>query len=311
MTGNPKINIFYPTYKNKEVFAYSLESCLRQDYENVSIHVYDNSAGDGCGEISKLINSLNDVRVSYYPNQLNIGPVANYAQIIDHMKSTDFSMCLAADIGLETRSLSLMVEEMFKNKSPVVYASSNLSTYNSTQGVLKNSYNSLDVLSGVDDNKSSLGIDIIKEYFSTDNICGEYNNFSFFGSLIYSPLLKLLSQDYLAFRFHGLEHYLSMELALSASSITRLKRPCLRAIVGAPRIGGTQRPTDFLTRIEPIMACQKFLEKYELILKNHLSSIEYFHNAQKEKCIFFQQNFTGYESEIQKLLAKIDNKVNQ
>lgn len=310
LVNNQKIDIFYPTYKNKEVFAHSLQSCLQQDHENISIHVYDNSFGDGCEDILKLVKNLNDDRINYYPNRFNIGPVANYAQIIEHMKSTKFSMCLAADIGLENKSLSMMIGEMIDNNSTLVYASSNFSVFNKELNLFEKSIKPLDVLGSHQGNKISHGIDIIEEYFSDVNICGEYNNFSFFGALIYSPLLNLLSQDYLSFRFHGAEHYLSMELALSSASISRVKEPCLHAIVGAPRIGGTQRPVDHYTRMEPIMACQKFLDKYELVLKRHLSSISHLYDSQRQKCLVFQNNYGGYEFEIKKLLSKIDNEVN-
>lgn len=300
------IEIFFPTFRNKTVFQHSLISCLEQDYQNVLIHIYDNSIGDDCNEIWDFVRQLNDTRLRYHPNKLNVGPMVNYAQIIDHMKTSEFAIFLSADMGLEKCSLSIMMAEMLKGKSQVVYPSSNIFAYEENYGMDLMSKKYFGVVDQGLNQSQAHGIEIIREYFSNLNISGEYYNFSFAGSLIYAPILKALSSDYLAFRFHGMEHFLSMELALNASNVTRLNRPCLRVIVGAPRIGGTQRPGDFFTRLEPIVACQRFLRKYELVLSRNIPAFDDLYQSQIDKCQFFVKNYSGFDNEIRNLIREIE-----
>lgn len=304
MGTSSTIEIFYPTFKNRDVFEHSINSCLEQDYKDILIHVYDDSGSD-CHEIYDLVEQIDDTRLVYHRNKFNIGTWPNCAQIIDHMKTTEFSIFLAADVGLEKRSLSVMMTEMQKRKSQVIHPSSYLFDYEEKNGVNLASKKYFGVTNQVCEQETVSGIEQIEEYFSDCNISGEYNNFSFYSSLIHSPVLRSLSQDYLAFRFHGSEQFLSMELAINSTYVTRIGHPCLHTIIGAPRFGDTERPRDFYTRIETIVACQRFLKKYDLMLRRHIPSGTRLHKSQIDKCHFFKKNYSGYEDLIEDILEEL------
>lgn len=302
----PQIDIFYPTYKNIETFAFVLRSCLTQDYQNIKIHVYDNAFSEGYLLTSELIEKINDRRIIYHKNLVNMGATINYAQIIAEMKKTSLSICLAADIGFTSNGISLMIDALFRTKACVVYPSSYqfkyhdiiISAYNAHKG------NYFDVLEDLSKEPEIIqpGIDLVKEYFSEQNMTGEYNNFSFFGALISSPILHALGSSFFNYKYHGFEHYLSMDVATKSNLVCRLSAPCLMSVVGTPRIGGTERPTDHFTRLETIIACSDFLNNNYSILKSYFKDMDPFFISQINKCFFFKENYVGYEDEINKLI---------
>lgn len=302
----PQIDIFYPTYKNIETFAFVLRSCLTQDYQNIKIHVYDNAFSEGYLLTSELIEKINDRRIIYHKNLVNMGATINYAQIIAEMKKTSLSICLAADIGFTSNGLSLMVDALFRTKASIVFPSSYLSKYEDiiigANNAQKENY--FDVLEGLSREPEIIqpGIDLVKEYFSEQNISGEYNNFSFFGALISSPILHALGSRFFNYKYHGFEHYLSMDIATKSNLVSRLSTPCLMAVVGTPRIGGTERPTDHFTRLETIIACSDFLKNNYFTLKRYFKDMNPFFISQIDKCFFFKANYVGYEDEINKLI---------
>jgi hypothetical protein len=221
------------------------------------------------------------------------------------MNKTQLSVCLAADMGFAPKGLSMMVSALLGNRASVVYASSITYDYSD---ICKNNIGGaqvriFDILPRTIDitHLTQPGHEIVKEYFSYENICGEYNNFSFFGSLIYSPILVQLTNVYSSFRFHGSEHYLSMDLAINAPLVTRLRSPCILGVVNTPRIGGTERPSGHYTRFEPIFACDVFLKNKYAVLSSHYMDMTPFFISQREKCKFFKENYTGYENEIEQL----------
>ena len=120
------------------------------------------------------------------------------------------------------------------------------------------------------------GIDIISEYYSSLNINGEYNDFSFLGALISSKILHNLGRRFNNFSYHGFEHYLSMELAMNAPIVTRIYDELYLAIIGAKRLGDTSRPSDDYTRFEPILACEQFLDNHYPSLIAHYKTLDLF-----------------------------------
>lgn len=304
--NTPLVDIFYPVYKNINTFEYVLRSCLEQEYENIRIHVYDNAFSEGYLLTSDLIERINDKRIVYHKNLVNLGPLVNYAQIFSDMKKTRLSICLAADIGFTKIGLSTMIQALKKTGATVVYPSGCSFSY---QDILTGEYefrqadyfNVLQNFSGASQ-ITQPGIEIVPEYFSENNINGEYNNFSFFGALIASPVLHALGSNFFNYRYHGFEHYLSMDLALNSNLVTRLSAPCLQSVIGTPRIGGTERPNDHFTRLEPIVACGDFLKYKYFVLKKYFGDMGLFFVSQINKGQFFKDNYLGYETEIDSLI---------
>jgi len=305
---NEKIDIFYPTYLNAQVFKQTLMSCLAQDYKNIHVHIVDNSVADGNHEILELVRRISDPRIEYHANGSNIGAAANYNVLIDMMAATDYSICLAADIGFETSGLSVMMKLLRSNGSSVVFPSSKLISY---EKALDDFFENLEdgTIFVVPpelqcDEITQQGIDVTKEYFSNYNINGEYNYFSFFGALVDSSLIRGIGTNYLGFKFHGFEHYLSMRLSALAPKITRTKKLCYKCVFGAPRLGGTVRPENHFTRLEPILASQKFLEDFGALLIHRFGGIADFRRSQIDKSIFFLKNYDGFRDEILDILIK-------
>ena len=77
LTFMPKVTIAIPTYKRSEVLKESLESAIKQtNYTNYEILVIDNNPERNC-DTEKLMNLINEPRLSYYKNSENIGMVGN------------------------------------------------------------------------------------------------------------------------------------------------------------------------------------------------------------------------------------------
>lgn len=303
---SPLIEIFYPTYKNVETFEFVLRSCLDQDYRNIRVHVYDNAWPENYLLTAELIDKIGDKRVVYHKNSVNLGALINYSQIFSEMKKTSLSICLSADIGFTSGGLSLMYEALLRTGASVVHPSSVSYRH---QDILNNrdelyELTHRNVVEGFRGESEVVqpGIEIVQEYFSENNISGEYNNFSFFGALIVSPVLHAVGTNFLNYRYHGVEHYLSMDLAINSHFVTRLSAPCRLAVIGSPRIGGTERPTGFYTRLEPIAACQSFLKAKYMALREYYGDMEPFFLSQEAKCEFFRNNYDGFTVEVESLL---------
>lgn len=74
--GNEKelVSVIIPTYNRLELLKRSVESVMAQTYENWELIVVDDCSQDGTRE---YIESLKDSRVSYYRNEINMGPAAS------------------------------------------------------------------------------------------------------------------------------------------------------------------------------------------------------------------------------------------
>ena len=300
------VDIFYPVYKNTTIFEFVLKSCLEQDHENIRIHIYDNAFAEGYFSTSKLVKKINDKRIIYHKNLVNVGHIANYAQIIAEMKKTRLSICLPFDIGFTKTGLSKMIQALIRTGASVVFPSAYSASYKDILSIeadhLQTNY--INILRTFQEESEIVlsGYEIVKEYFSEKNINGEYNDFSFFGALIVSSVIHAIESNFLNYRYHGFEHYLSMDLAINSSLVTRLSAPCLQAVIGSPRIGGTERPPDYFTRLEPIVACNDFLESKYFLLKKYFDDLGPFFTSQINKCQFFKDNYQGYQEEISRLI---------
>lgn len=68
------VSIIIPTYNRLELLKRSVESVIAQTYENWELIIVDDCSEDGTKE---YIEGLKDSRVSYYRNEMNMGPAAS------------------------------------------------------------------------------------------------------------------------------------------------------------------------------------------------------------------------------------------
>ena len=77
MNNKPLVTIGIPTYNRPDGLKHTLQCAIRQNYENLEIIVSDNASGDELA-IKSIIDSIDDPRVVYYRQNINIGAAANF-----------------------------------------------------------------------------------------------------------------------------------------------------------------------------------------------------------------------------------------
>jgi len=245
------VTIFFPTYRNVEVFRFSLETVLNQSYSKLFVKVFDNSFADGYSEIYELIQQTNDSRVYYSANPENVGPKHNYFQIFQHASRTPLSVVLAADTGLHKDALTMMVAAIQQEDVAWVRPQSKGYSTECIPQALKFSRTSLAANAKLIEAVHSL--EVLSRFFSPENIDGEFDTASWAGSLIRAEVWESAQIGSVPFQWHGLEQYITMRLLQSNFYVAMIGSPLEVALVGAPRFG-TERPTSDYTRLETILA---------------------------------------------------------
>ena len=72
----PLVSIGMPVYNESKYIAKTIESLLRQDYENIELIITDNDSQDNTQAIC-LKYAKEDQRLRYYRNRTNIGALRN------------------------------------------------------------------------------------------------------------------------------------------------------------------------------------------------------------------------------------------
>lgn len=300
---NELVTIYVPTYRNEKVFSVALDSYLEQSHKNISIKIFDNSSGDGYLEISNIIKSKNDTRIIYHKNLKNIGAANNYLQIFRSIKPGERVIILASDMALQSNAVESMLAIANNTCASIIMPrSNNYIIENIIESEYKNK--SVEVKSVFNQNIELNGVDIIKYYFSNENINGEFFSFSFAGALIDGGLIYSVNRTRIGYRFHGLEQLLSMELALNANKIYLSNQFNLINFLGHPRLGGTERPKNYLTRLEPILACEQFLSENKCILYSLNFDICSARKSQINKILYYFKNYSGFFENLILILFK-------
>ena len=98
----PKVSVQIPTYNQQGFIQKTIESCLMQDYPNLEINIADDCSTD---DTYKLVQPfLQDIRVRYFNNEVNIGRVANYNKAIYIYATGDWAINLDGDDYLIDKS---------------------------------------------------------------------------------------------------------------------------------------------------------------------------------------------------------------
>lgn len=89
MSKNPFFTIAIPTYNRAGMIKQTLESLRDQSFRDFEIIIGDNASTDETEEIVKMFS---DLSIRYYKREKNIGPVANFNQLIEDSLGEVFVM---------------------------------------------------------------------------------------------------------------------------------------------------------------------------------------------------------------------------
>lgn len=94
MKTSPKVSVVIPTYNYAHYLDDAIRSVLDQTFDDFEIIIVDNQSTDDTDEVVKKY--LNDPRISYYKNPVNIGVVGNWNKCLSYAKG-DYIKFLCAD----------------------------------------------------------------------------------------------------------------------------------------------------------------------------------------------------------------------
>lgn len=81
------VTVMIPTYNQADIVAETIESALRQDYPCLQVLIGDDNSSDSTENAVKPF--LNDARVQYIKNAVNLGRVGNYRNLLyGHARGT-------------------------------------------------------------------------------------------------------------------------------------------------------------------------------------------------------------------------------
>lgn len=263
------VTVFFPTYRNAEVFRFCLRSVLNQSNTDLEVFIYDNGLSDGHSEVRDLVQTIGDPRVNYSANNENIGSINNYKQIFRHASTVDQAIVLAADSGLRSDAIDSMLQcreehdaDWIRPKA-VLYPLKNLGV--AEQALTPNKS------SEVPKSRSSSSAEVLCRFFGDENLDGEFDRASWAGSLIDGSIWRNANVSSVPFRWHGAEQYITMRLLLSEFKVAFIDADLEVAITGAVRYG-TDRPDGDFTRLETIQAKNLLLREHRAAVTRWVSS---------------------------------------
>jgi len=108
-TEDPFVTIAIPTFKRINLIKAAIESAVKQvNFNHFEILVVDNDPTIEQKELENYINSLNDKRIVYYKNKINLGMVGNWNRCIE-LSSGKWISLLHDDDALNVDYLSIMI----------------------------------------------------------------------------------------------------------------------------------------------------------------------------------------------------------
>lgn len=106
---NPVISIIMPVYKRPDTFKKSLDSALKQDFDQpYEIVVVDNYDGEGESPNLKVVINSGDTKIMYYHNEKNLGMLGNWNRGIEMSRAEFITFCHDDDILLPSCLSRLM-----------------------------------------------------------------------------------------------------------------------------------------------------------------------------------------------------------
>lgn len=100
-TNNPRVSIGMPIYNGEQFLEAAIESILVQTFTDFELIISDNASTDRTREICRAY-ALQDQRIRYYRNELNIGVSANFNRVFKLSTGEYFKWAAADDVCAST-----------------------------------------------------------------------------------------------------------------------------------------------------------------------------------------------------------------
>lgn len=97
--GQPLVSVCIPAYNNEAFIVETMESVLRQTYENIELIVVDDRSADNTLE---MVRSVADPRVRVYCNEKNLGMSGNWNRCLSLCRGEYIKLLCADDLLHET-----------------------------------------------------------------------------------------------------------------------------------------------------------------------------------------------------------------
>lgn len=95
MSKAPKVSVLIPTYNYARYLDEAIESVLAQSFRDFELIIVDDQSKDNTDDIVKKY--LDDPRVSYFKNPVNLGLVANFNKSLEYASGEYIKYLLADD----------------------------------------------------------------------------------------------------------------------------------------------------------------------------------------------------------------------
>lgn len=115
----PLVSVCIPAYNSAAYIKETIDSVLRQTYENIELIVCDDLSSDNTVEV---IESISDSRIRLVRNQNNLGMSGNWNNCLSHC-SGEFIKLLCADDVLAENAVEKEAEALIQNPSAVLSCS--------------------------------------------------------------------------------------------------------------------------------------------------------------------------------------------
>ncbi|MDR7899028.1 glycosyltransferase family 2 protein [Thermosynechococcus sp. JY1334] len=142
----PKVSIIIPTYNQERFILDAVTSALSQTYSNLEVIVGDDCSTDNS---SKLIQSINDSRLTYVRNKTNLGRVQNYRNLLYQYATGDYILNLDGDDYLIYNNFISDAIRLFDN-DVVAVAANIFKEYENKNKRVGYSFPNVDYLTGID-----------------------------------------------------------------------------------------------------------------------------------------------------------------
>jgi glycosyltransferase involved in cell wall biosynthesis len=118
--ATPRVSVVVPAYNNADFIAATLESILRQDYDDFEVVVADHSSTDGTADV--IARFADDPRMRILePTPRGGGAKANWARVTSHARG-DLVKLVCGDDLIEPTALSEQVAAFDSNPDVVLVA---------------------------------------------------------------------------------------------------------------------------------------------------------------------------------------------
>ncbi|VEP12237.1 Glycosyl transferase family 2 [Hyella patelloides LEGE 07179] len=139
LSDKPLVSVIIPTYNRADLICQTLNSVLRQSYQNLEIIVVDDRSTDNT---ETVINSINDPRIRYLSHSTNQGGAAARNTGIDAAKGEYIAFLDSDDVWVANK-LELQLASILQSDNPQRVVSYTQAFY-SASGISESTYTAFD-----------------------------------------------------------------------------------------------------------------------------------------------------------------------